>query len=314
MRSKRLRLVLRTGIAAVAVATVMAVWPAQAAAQHRGRGVVVRPRTSIVVGVGAYRPYYYDSFFYDPFFFGYGWSPAYWQYPYPPYYGPYPYGRYAYGNWAAARIEVKPKNAQVYLDGYYVGVVDQFDGVFQRLDVPAGEHELVVYLDGYRSYRQRTLFRPGETYHFKGELQPLANGEAPEPKPQPAPPPNANAPYAPRAPYGPPRGYQPPPPPPGWGAPAEPRQMPPEPRAPEPGMREEASGFGTLAIRVQPADATVTIDGERWDSPEGGSRLQVQLAAGRHTIEVQKDGYRSYSTTVEIRPGETQTLNVSLPQ
>ena len=65
-------------------------------------------------------------------------------------------------------------------------------------------------------------------------------------------------------------------------------------------------------LRVQPADAVVTIDGERWDSPEGGSRLIVQLAAGPHRVEVQKDGLRPYSSTVQIRPGETQPLNISL--
>jgi hypothetical protein len=66
-------------------------------------------------------------------------------------------------------------------------------------------------------------------------------------------------------------------------------------------------------VRVQPADAIVTIDGERWDSPEGGSRLQVQLAAGRHRIEVRKDGFKPYSASVEIRAGETESINVSLP-
>jgi hypothetical protein len=71
-------------------------------------------------------------------------------------------------------------------------------------------------------------------------------------------------------------------------------------------------GFGTLNVRVQPGDAVVVIDGERWDSPEGGSRLSVQLAAGSHRIEVRKDGFKPYSSTVQIRPGESQALNISL--
>ena len=61
-------------------------------------------------------------------------------------------GYYYGGAWASARLEVKPRDAQVFVDGYYVGVVDQFDGVFQRLDLPTGEHEVVVYLPGYRTY------------------------------------------------------------------------------------------------------------------------------------------------------------------
>jgi hypothetical protein len=57
----------------------------------------------------------------------------------------------------------------------------------------------------------------------------------------------------------------------------------------------------------------VIIDGERWDSPEGGSRLIVQLLGGRHRIEVRKDGFKPYASSVDIRPGETQSLNISLP-
>ena len=87
--------------------------------------------------------------------------------------------------------------------------------------------------------------------------------------------------------------------------------MPPE----RPGDRRgpESNSFGTLTIRVQPGDAVVIIDGERWDSPEGGSRLTVQLSAGSHRVEVRKDGFKPYSSTIQIRPGEPQALNISLP-
>jgi hypothetical protein len=81
-----------------------------------------------------------------------------------------------------------------------------------------------------------------------------------------------------------------------------------------PGERRapDSRDFGTLNLRVQPIDAVVIIDGERWDSPEGGSRLVVQLTGGSHRIEVRKAGFRTYTSTVEIRPGETQSLNISL--
>lgn len=283
-------------------------------------------------GYYGYRPYYYSPYwyngFYASFYYGLGFAPyyaSYYGYGYPwgyygayGYPGPYPYPAYAYGAWSSARIEVKPRDAQVYVDGYFVGVVDQFDGVFQRLDLPAGEHELAIYMPGYQTYRERTLFRPGQSYHYKDALQPLPPGAPPEPKPQPSPntqqngqpngppngPPNEN-PYSGGAyPEGP---YRQPPPPPDRG----------EPGPPQPGRgypRANNGGFGTLNLRVQPADAIVQIDGERWDSAEGGSRLVVQLAAGPHRVEVRKDGFRSYSGTIDIRPGEPQTLNVVLPQ
>jgi PEGA domain-containing protein len=302
-----------------ACAMALMLWPADASAQRRG---VPRRSVHSVVFVNAgfarpvvFRPFFYDPFFYDGFFWnGWGFYPGYGMYG-PPY--GYGYG-YGYYGWASARIQVKPNTARVYLDGYYVGVVDQFDGVFQRLDVPPGQHELEVYLEGYRPYRERTLFRPGQGYHFKGVLEPLPAGAPPEPPPQPT----VSAPDPYRQPYQQPRPYPPgayPPPGPGGGYPPPPggdsgRTVPPPERRGGQPRAETAAGFGTLALRVQPADAIVTIDGERWDSPEGGSRFQLQLSGGRHRIEVQKDGYRPYSTTIDIRPGETQSLNVVLPQ
>ena len=253
-------------------------------------------------GLGLYSGYY-------PYYSGY---PYYGQYPYPP----YPYYNYS-GNWASARLEMKPRDAQVYVDGYLVGRVDEFDGVFQRLDLPTGEHEIEVHMPGHRSYRQKTLFRPGEGYHFKGVLEPLPPGAPEEPPPQPVarPEPDQNQPRDPRDPYirdpyprqpmGDPN-RQPPPP-------GDPGRTMPMPERPGDRRPPESNSFGTLTIRVQPGDAVVMIDGEKWDSPEGGSRLILQLAGGSHRVEVRKDGFKPYSATIQIRPGESQSLNISLP-
>lgn len=289
---------------------------------------------------GYYRPYYYSPYFYNgfyaSFYYGLGWYPYYWNfaygypwgyygaygYPYGPY--GYPYPGYAYGAWSSARLEMKPREAQVFVDGYYVGTVNDFDGVFQRLDIPAGQHELTVYMPGFQTWKQSVMFQPGEGYHYKGELQPLPPGAPQDPRPQPDP--NArnnNAPQGYGQPnYGPPNGGQP-----GYGYPpngGDPNggMYPYPPNAGEPGLpppnrpgnSQPNSGFGTLTLRVQPGDATVQIDGEKWDNPEGGSRLIVELAAGPHHVEVRKDGYRPYSTTIQIRAGEPQTINVVLPQ
>jgi len=321
--SRKARVLACAGISAVLCS------PAPASAQHVHGAVVVHG--------GYYAPYYYRPYFYpyyySPFYFGLGWGGFYggWGWGYPYYAGypyPYPYPPYSYsGYWASARIEMKPRDAQVYLDGYYVGVVDQFDGVFQRLDIPGGEHELTVYMPGYHTLTERTVFRPGQSYHFKENLQPLPPGSAPEPKPQPDP--NAVQRNAPPPPYGqPPYGQSPypqqPPPPEQAPYPQQtpyPQQPPPPPQSGEPRMepvpppppQNRGGELGTLNLRVQPEDAAVTIDGERWDSPQGGSRLTVQLAPGAHRIEVRKDGFRTYTSTIQIRPGEQQALSVSLP-
>ena len=104
-------------------------------AQRHGPSAV---RRGSVVFVGGY---FYDSFW-GPYPW---WTPPFDAYAYYPAY---------YDSRAALRIEVKPKKAAVYVDGYYAGVVDDFNGFFQRLHVPLGHHELTLYLENYRTVRQ----------------------------------------------------------------------------------------------------------------------------------------------------------------
>jgi hypothetical protein len=274
-----------------------------AEAQYRGGRVVVVPR--VVVGGGYYyRPYFYDPFWSDPWygFAGY-------QYPW----GPYPYGYppYRVDPGSSLRIEVKPKEAEVYVDGYYAGIVDDFDGTFQRLSVTPGEHDIELYLDGYRTVHQKMYVSPRKTFNLKYAMERLGAGEQPEPRPQPIDPqPGAQA-GTPRPGETPPM----PPAPPQGRAPG--RRVPPQPMPPQaprenPRGGTQAAGYGTLAIRVQPEDADVMIDGEKWRGPAGQDRLTVEVAEGSHTVQISKSGYRTYVTDVQVRRGETSPLNVSL--
>jgi uncharacterized membrane protein len=56
----------------------------------------------------------------------------------------------------------------------------------------------------------------------------------------------------------------------------------------------------------------VLVDGQAWDAPKGEDELVIELAEGPHRIEVRKEGFQTYSTTVRVRRGETARLNVSL--
>ena len=81
---------------------------------------------------------------------------------------------------------------------------------------------------------------------------------------------------------------------------------------PAPATAVAASGFGTLALRVQPADADVLIDGERWTASQPGERLTVQVTAGVHHVVIQKAGYRTFTSDVTVQTGAATPLNVSL--
>jgi hypothetical protein len=64
---------------------------------------------------------------------------------------------------------------------------------------------------------------------------------------------------------------------------------------------------------VQPAGATIFVDGERWSGPANSDeRLIIQVAVGRHTITVEHDGYERFITEIDVRPSNTAPLNISL--
>jgi hypothetical protein len=209
------------------------------------------------------------------------------------------------------RTEITPKEAQIYVDGFFSGTAGDFGGLFKRLRVQPGQHEIVLYLKGYKTIRQTLDVKPGSDYTLRQKLQPLAAGESSEPPPTAAAP--AEQPGA-----MPPGGAPRPVPAPGEEPPApRPPRPPRPPRAPRQAPEAEAvpaGGFGSLAIRVQPAGADILVDGERWQGPEGAGPLVIQVAEGTHRIEIRKVGYVPFSTEVQVRQGATSPVNVSLPE
>jgi PEGA domain len=132
-----------------------------------------------------YNPYFYSSFAFYPYY-SYGFWPWYYgfyspsYYPYSGYgygygyrpYGGYGYGGYGYYGYGEVRVEVKPKTAKVFVDGDYVGVVDDYDGWWQRLKLEPGKHRIVVREAGFAPYVQTVRVLPGEDTHIKSLLQP----------------------------------------------------------------------------------------------------------------------------------------------
>jgi PEGA domain len=71
------------------------------------------------------------------------------------YYDGYGYGYPQYsassGEEGSLRLKVKPRDASVFVDGYFAGHVDDFDGVFQRLHIEPGPHRIEISADGYET-------------------------------------------------------------------------------------------------------------------------------------------------------------------
>jgi len=107
-------------------------------------------------------PLIYGSIGFSNFGIYGGWGNAY------PSYG---YGNYSYGSpWRSSgydlggvRLQIRPRDAQVFVDGYYAGLVDDFDGTFQSLRLEAGGHRIEIRLPGFQDMELDVHVQPGRT-------------------------------------------------------------------------------------------------------------------------------------------------------
>ena len=242
----------------------------------------VPPRVAPPVPTVRGQVVFIGGYFYDPFYGPYPWWP---RHAYPYWYFP------AFDHRASVHIDATPKQAAVYVDGFYAGVVDDFNGVFQALPLPPGGHRLTLYLEGYRTMEFNLYLRAGSTFKLVHALETLPAGE------------HSVRPVV-----------APPVPEPPSGTFIPPRRSPPvtgPPRAPGGEQVAYADGFGTMDLKVQPTTAKVTIDGERWLSSEEGHYV-IALPVGPHRVEILVEGAKPFSTDIDVREGDVVPLNVLL--
>ena len=70
------------------------------------------------------------------------------------------------------RLLVDPPETRVLVDGYYAGIAEDFDGVFQRLHLPEGCHEITLSLAGHRTHRFLVEAAEGRTTRLRHEMRP----------------------------------------------------------------------------------------------------------------------------------------------
>ena len=90
----------------------------------------------------------------------------------------------------SVRTMVYPKETEVFVDGYYVGIADDFDGSKLRLD--PGPHTISFYLSGHRLYEETVYATDGRTIKIRHEMEPLAPGEPTPLRPGSSPPPSTS--------------------------------------------------------------------------------------------------------------------------
>jgi hypothetical protein len=133
-----------------------------------GRAVprAAAPRTPVIVHTyPVYSPFAFGSRYgYGSFGLGYFYYDPWWGHP------GYGYVAQAHDT-GRLRLRVAPKHADVLVNGYYVGIVDDFNGIFQRLTLDSGPHRIEIRADGYEPLAFEVLIVRGQTVTYRGELQ-----------------------------------------------------------------------------------------------------------------------------------------------
>ncbi len=110
------------------------------------------------------RPYGYAPYGYAP----YGYSPYGWVAPYG-----YGYDGYAGRAYGGVRIDLPQRDAEVFVDGYFVGTVDDFDGVFQQANLESGPHRIEVRHQDFETITFDVNVEPGRTVTYRTSMRPL---------------------------------------------------------------------------------------------------------------------------------------------
>lgn len=136
-----------------------------------------RPPISQMDGRTLIYPYYFDDFDFV-YRFPYGIYP----------YSHYPYSPYGYDlsipdcvieeeetqRSGAVRLDIPQKDAVVYVDGFYVGAVSDFNGATEALMLPPGPHRLELRATGYETMIFDVNIRAGRTITYRGPMQPAS--------------------------------------------------------------------------------------------------------------------------------------------
>jgi len=152
------------------------------------------PRVSLGFGLWVGYPVAYSYPYYNPFYYGY-------PYPYP--YAPYPYATAPYPGYPTApsyppaayppqtqgsvgvqpgaqpdqsdtgglSFEITPTNAQVFIDGAYVGTVGQFTPTSQPLGLVAGRHHVEIRAQGYQTMTFDVDIVAGQVIPYQGTME-----------------------------------------------------------------------------------------------------------------------------------------------
>ena len=250
-----------------------------------------------------YRHHNYGLYFgYGPWGWGWGYNYYYPYYYHPLHWGvPYYVPRRARAEYrlGAFDLNVKPKKAEVYLDGQFIGNAGQYDGFPEHLWLEQGSYELIFYRPGLSTEKRVLTIYPGVVVDVRLRMTP---GESVAPSELSTVDRTEGAMAEVRSAYEEQRQAAAPPPV------AAPKVAPP---SAELDTRAEP---GRVKLSVVPADAAVYLDGRLLGSGDELARLHAGLVveAGAHLLEVVRPGYATVRREFAVEAGDEVELKILL--
>lgn len=288
--------------------------PRTGGASYRGGGHGYRGH-SYYRGSRRHYPYYRYSRRHYPFYaYSYPFYSSWYWWGRPIYYGYRIAEDYLGGEAGALDLDVKPEKAEVWVDGEYVGIADNFDGFPRYLWLPKGDHRLVFFLEGYKTAAREFSVGGGVVLRVKTKLDRGESKPAQEffPKSSERAEARQKADDERRAPW----RYENRE---GADESVEPRA---EPRGgDEPWRQERAresadfrSEPARLVLTITPSDAVAYLDGRLLGSGEELSRLHSALLidVGEHLLEITRPGYESEAINFTAGAEKDVELDVDL--
>lgn len=186
------------------------------------------------------------------------------------------------GGLAAIDLDVHPEEAEVWVDGNYVGEADDFDGFPSYLWLDPGSHQIVLYAPARETLVREVNLQSGEMLGFDDLLVPGVSRAPTEffaSRPQPS----EDSSYE-------------------------------ESESDQDAAFVAAPGTGLLRINVTPDDAAVWLDGRPIGSAAELESLRgaLEVEAGTHEVVAIRPGWGELRRRVEVTEGDEITLELDL--
>jgi len=113
------------------------------------------------------RTLWFGLLFVDPYY----WAPDGFDTSFPPATPPIDSARPTGG----LQLDVDPRRALVYADGWPMGIVESFSGYYKHMDLPAGPHQIEIVAPDYEPLAVEVIVTPGRTTTYRGTLNRARN-------------------------------------------------------------------------------------------------------------------------------------------